>query len=522
MIPTLLKKDAVKVGTGYGFLNRTIACNVIEERNGAYELTLVYPTIDVLDEYDQPIVKNLEVGNIIAAKPNHHSEVQLFRIYKITKPMQKSFTVYARHISYDLNGVPVPIFEAENVNAASAMQTAMNASPLPNNNFTFSQIGLSNNTVINTVPVSFRAFLGGIEGSVLDIYGGEYEFDNFSVKLSANRGQNRGVTIRYGKNLIDLTQEANISDLYTAVFPFAKKYNEDMTEEVVTYNDQVIDLGNSLDVGFSRALMLDLSEEFGENEAITPAAVGAKANQYIISHALTVPKINLTVSFYPNPVNNIAAFADLPLDEVRLCDIVTVEFEKLNITATAKVIKTDYDVLKERYNNITIGDAKSTFAETVYNQQNAIDDIVNKSIPGAIAKSNALTADRIIEKGTSGVWTYEKYESGKAQCWGRASMSGAINFTRAYGSLFAGTLVSGDGTTNASTTAQNYPAGLFIAAPLELPCGRVDGNLAVMTMVAAGYNSTAEHSGRYHLLRAVSSSTETNGYVELLAIGRWK
>ena len=207
-------------------------------------------------------------------------------------------------------------------------------------------------------PASIRSRLGGVEGSILDVYGGEYEFDNYDVHLWASRGSDKGVTLRYGKNITDLSQEENIQNVITGVCPFWA--NEDT---VVVLPEKVVESEYASLYPYPRTKVLDLSTEWTET-APTVAQLRARAQQYIEDNDIGIPKISIDVSFIAlwqtEEYKNIA-----PLERVNLCDTITVLFEKLGIEAKAKVITTEYDVLHERYNKIEIGDAKSSLASTI-------------------------------------------------------------------------------------------------------------------------------------------------------------
>ena len=98
MIPILYAKNASDFSNnGIGILKDAISCEVSEERNGSYSLTLKYPI-------SGNWFSSIGEGSIVKAKPNEISEPQLFRIRKSSKPIKGTVTFYADHISYDLSG----------------------------------------------------------------------------------------------------------------------------------------------------------------------------------------------------------------------------------------------------------------------------------------------------------------------------------------------------------------------------------------------------------------------------------
>ena len=371
MIPALYNKsETTFTHNGVGLLSEAVKATVTEERNGSYELSLQYP---ITGRFYSEITE----GAIIKAKANETSEPQLFRIYKSSKPINGIVTYSAEHISYDLNGIPLLGFSIKNATPQMALTKAIEGAALPCPFTANSNISTQNSTEILT-PCSVRALLGGQTGSLLDVWGGEYEFDNFTVKLYLHRGKDNGVVIEYGKNLKDLKQESNIAECYTHLMPYAVYTVQDESgnseEKYVYLAEKVIPLTEAEDIGHYKAFIMDFSDRFGDNEEITEEKLRAKATAYAAAADLGTPKVNITVSFVQlwqtEEYKNIA-----PLERVKLCDTVTVRFSKLGVAATSKVIKTVYNSLQEKYESVTLGDAKSSFANTVNKQQEAIQEI---------------------------------------------------------------------------------------------------------------------------------------------------
>ena len=198
---------------GLGRLSEAISCTVTEERNGSYELALRYPLTG--KKY-----KDLTLGRIILARHSDGADMQPFRIYKITKPMNGVVEVYAEHISYQLSKIPVMPFTAASVTAALDGLVSNSAESNP---FTVWTDKTTKATFKVTHPASFRSLLGGTEGSILDVYGkGDFEWDMWTVKLHGNRGTDSGVEIRYGKNLTELEATDDTSNVYTGVCPYRR------------------------------------------------------------------------------------------------------------------------------------------------------------------------------------------------------------------------------------------------------------------------------------------------------------
>ena len=240
MIPILydaLEKDFST--NGIGLLTDAESCMVTEERNGVYELVLTYPAKGHLADH---ITEDM----IIKAKANDEDEPQLFRIYKSGKAIGNNVTWYAEHVRYELNGNPVENFKISGANADLALRRLLGMAILPHDFNGESDIQTANSTEIEGV-VSVGNALGGTTGSILDVWGGEYHFDNYNIQLKKERGKDNGVTIEYGKNLIDAKQEKNIADIATVIFPYAKYQPEgEDQEKYISLTEKILRLYTSL------------------------------------------------------------------------------------------------------------------------------------------------------------------------------------------------------------------------------------------------------------------------------------
>ena len=359
MKPILFASTAQTFTThGIGTLSDAISCLVTEERNGEFELTMVYPVSGIHYE-------SIGQRSILLAKPNPTSEDQAFRVYRITKPLNGQVTVYARHISYDLSGVVVLPFTATSAAEAFSRFAAYSVGDHP---FTFWTDKQTHGEFAIPSPVSLRSVLGGSNGSLIDVFGGEYEWDNLTVKLHEHRGEDRGVTIRYGKNLTDLTQEENCASCYTAVLPFWKK------EDTVVTPDEPISAGT---FDYTRIMVLDFSNAY--ETAPTARQLTFDAQDYVATHQIGVPKVSLKVSFVQ--LEQTTEYKDMALlERVSLCDTVKVEFEKLGVSAEAKVIKTVYDCLLDRYDSVELGDSRTNISDTIASQQSEIEAAPGKAL----------------------------------------------------------------------------------------------------------------------------------------------
>lgn len=358
MIPILYESNTTSFNTnGIGRLSDAITCIVTEERNGQYELQMTYPL-------DGALYNDLQVSRIIWAVPSDGEEEQAFRIYKVSRTISGIVTVYAEHISYQLSCVPVSRYSAASAAAAMSGLASHAAVDCP---FTFWTDLTTSGDFSVDAPAGIRSMLGGTEGSILDVFGGEYKWDNYVVRLYAHRGADNGVTLRYGKNITDLQQEENITNTVTGVYP----YWQDSDGNYVELTQKVVLSANAGNFPYSRVTVVDCSQEFETQP--TQEQLLDWANDYIGKAGIGIPSVSIDVSFVA--LWQTEQYKDIaPLERVKLCDTVTVEYEKLGVSVKAKVISTEYDVLAERYNSIGIGDAKSTLTEQFLSQQQQLNN----------------------------------------------------------------------------------------------------------------------------------------------------
>lgn len=338
-------------GIGCGFLSDCVQCEVAEEANGEFELYMRYP-IDGIHFED------IANRGIIKVRLDKFRDQQLFRIYSISKPMSKIVTIKAHHISYDLSGVPVSPFSASTAQLAMAGLKENAAVDSP---FEFWTDKETSGTFKVSMPSSIRSNLGGSKGSILDVFGGEYEFDNYTVKLYNSRGEDRGFAIRYGKNLLDINQEENVSSIATGVYPY---WASSDGSTVVQLSEKVVNAPGTYD--FVRILPLDLSSYFSSKP--TESKLRTAAENYVQNNNIGVPSVSISVSFAQ--IDQSEEYKHLNLFErVSLFDTVHVEFPLLNVSTTAKVVKIVYDILLDRIKTASIGSVKTNIADTVASLQ---------------------------------------------------------------------------------------------------------------------------------------------------------
>lgn len=366
MIPILYDNNETQfTSNGLGRLKDTISCIVTEERNGIYEVEFDYPISG--EKYE--LIKE---GRIVAVTHDETGDIQPFIIYKRTAKIDGIVTFNAYHLSYKLSNIIAMPFTATGITDAIA-QIVPNS--LPTNPFAFWTDKVVSANFTNELPRSVRSLLGGERGSLLDVYGkGEYEFDKWTVRLYLNRGQDSGVTIRYGKNLSDVTQEIDASSYYNAVAPYWTSEDETVTLDHLVILDNVTEV---------KAVPLDLTNSF-EN-APTPAELEDTARTRLQNSSGINVTENIKADFVQlwqtEEYKNYA-----PLQRVHLCDTVSVIYEALGISTKKKVIRTEWNVLLDRYDEIELGDAQTTLADVI----TQITTEITSDLPTTSMMANAI------------------------------------------------------------------------------------------------------------------------------------
>lgn len=398
MIPILYSRNERDFSTnGLGRLSDIISCLVTEERNGPFEVEFQYPVTGV--HYSE-----LKESAIISVTHDDNGDRQPFRIYRRSAPINGIVTFNARHLCYDLRNVIVAPYTANNcAGALSGLATHA----MTDCEFTFWTDKVAEANWKLERPASAWELLGGSEGSILDVFGtGEYKLDNTTVKLYLHRGEDNGVTIRYAKNLTDLVQEVDSGEIYNAIVPYwtseegTTVYGDVVVGNAVPLaldywtNENGLRITNQNGVPFEFAYFklscvpYDFSDRFEEQP--TKEQLNAVALSFLNNNKPWIPHENLEVDFVPLwQTDEYAKVA--PLQKVKLCDTVRIVYTELGVNAESKVIKTVYNPLLDRYDKIELGDARSSFAETIVGEmdeklvqaQETFEGIMGKAIDHA-------------------------------------------------------------------------------------------------------------------------------------------
>ena len=482
MIPILYEKDETAFATnGLGRLRDCISCVVTEERNSIYECEFEYPITG--RNYDL-----IQIGRVIGVEHDDSDDIQPFDIVSSTKPIDGVVTFHCTHISYRLSKVVASGTNVTGLDGAFEML----ASGEPASEFAFWTDKESSMAfpLADGVPRSVRSMLGGIEGSILDTYGGEYEWDRFNVKLWNSRGTDASFTIRYGLNMTEFEDESDSANTYSAVVPY---WTGDVNGTQTTVKGDMVDSGLITPSGRTECIPMDMSQDFESQP--TAAELEASALLKINSDRPNILAQSIKVSFVRlQDSGEYTQFENLL--GCKLCDTVNVEFPRYNMSGRFKIVKTVYDVLGERFTSMELGKLSTTLSEAL--------GIGSSSGSGS---SSGGGGSDITEIGVSGIWTYRKWRSGIAECWGTQTITTATA-TSPWGSAYYGTL----------TSSLTFPADLFTGKPeilvsLQSANGRfwaTHGNDATATSVGTIFNLAPQ--------AYPTASTVTLG---IYAIGMW-
>ena len=368
---------------GVSVLSDASKCHVSRERNGIYILEFDYPV-------NGKDVDKIKEGMYIKSDAGYRTKNQRFVVSKITKT-QNEFKLYCQHISQvktTMNAIR-PDITLTSVSAMGAL-TAWRDNLLDSREefFVQSDISTLNSTTWKVENIeNARDALGGKAGSILDVWGGEYEFDNLNITLHKSMGIDNPTIIAYGKNLLDLEQEQSILETYTSVFPFKKYTDDNNREQLITLPEILLDSTHLNKFTHRRILKVDFSSD--ENLK-TVEQLRSKAKSYIKSNNVGVPKTNLKINY--QDLSKVEGVFDNPaLEQIDLCDRLKVYYNELGIlNENAKVVKVIWDVILEENHEIEVGDSRSSFTDSTSAKLESL-QVQNDSV---LARINALVAEQ--------------------------------------------------------------------------------------------------------------------------------
>ena len=368
---------------GVSVLSDASKCYVSRERNGIYILEFDYPV-------NGKDVDKIKEGMYIKADAGYRTKNQRFIVSKITKT-QNEFKLYCQHISQvktTMNAIR-PDITVTSVSAMGALRAWRdNLLDSREEFFVQSDISTLNSTTWKVENIeNARDALGGKAGSILDVWGGEYEFDNLNITLHKSMGIDNPTIIAYGKNLLDLEQEQSILETYTSVFPFKKYTDDNNREQLITLPEILLDSTHLNKFTHRRILKVDFSSD--ENLK-TVEQLRSKAKSYIKSNNVGVPKTNLKINY--QDLSKVEGVFDNPaLEQIDLCDRLKIYYNELGIlNENAKVVKVIWDVILEENHEIEVGDSRSSFTDSTSAKLESL-QVQNDSV---LARINALVAEQ--------------------------------------------------------------------------------------------------------------------------------
>jgi len=358
MIPIIVSSGEVYVDAALvnnatnqlGRLTGARSAEIYERLNGEY-------TAEIRISREALHASKLQRFGLVKLKANQYHPLQLFRINRVKRSLvEGDIILQLNHIAYDLNKLPSAVFTAtgitEVVNTFNGLAGRVSYMP-----FTMSS-NLTNETSVlqAQVPTPWRTLIGGSEGSILDVFGGEIEWNNLSVNILQNRGQYRNIAVRYGVNLIELTQEENIANTYSAAVGYAADENDNVIV------GGVVSDGVGRDYPLIRSI--DLTGSVPAGSTVTQALVTQLTEEWVAANHPATPQIGMTVDFKTLRDNKQHDLLS-QLEDIRLGDTVDVLIPEMEISQEAKVTGVRYDCLNERITQIELGNYRPRLASTI-------------------------------------------------------------------------------------------------------------------------------------------------------------
>ena len=358
MIRIYEKTDTARTAGSLGLcsLPDFASCVVTEERNGEYYLEAEYPT-------DGQNAKEIMVDRLLSAKPNRVDDPEHFRIAKVEPNLDGMIKITAYHHSYDLKHI---VSERINLTQSTASNWLnsyfINALPATKPTFVFQSDTPEVSTNLPAVdhPMSVRQIMAGMEGSILDIYGGEYKYNGVFVKLCANRGKDTGKKIIYGVNMISLNQEISSVDACYGMYPYYR------SDSGVVVGDPVMRTvsTDSYAAPFEMMSAVDLTEIWDGVHGRENVPTKAMLDVFSLQRWPTIesePTVSMDVDYIE--LTDSPEYAFLNSGNVGLCDTVTVVHPQSGLNIKSKIVKTVYNVLSGRYDAVVIGTIKKNLID---------------------------------------------------------------------------------------------------------------------------------------------------------------
>lgn len=413
MIPRIYNNSFTTYeSNGLGLLVDAISCQVEEESNGDFELTLVYPV-------EGSFFYALKQDNLIKVDTSDTLKGQLFRIDTISKPLNGQVTVYAKHISFDLakNSLNEDVNE-KNINCENAGKHMLQKSDADSRFSVESNIEMLGNYSMDRKTDCLSA-IAGTKGSLIDTFGNGPKLlrDNFTISVLNRRGKDDNTLIAYKKNITGFTLEEDYSEIINVIKPYAT-YTEDEVEKTLYIDEIGVKSPRYIEGDIVKSRWIDFSDKFDEDETPTKEKLKNLAEKYFNDNSCDLPKMTYKIEFQPlSQTEEYKADGLAELEYIGMDDSVYIANSKYGIRDQARVIKTTYNVLADKYISIELGDPKTTLG-SIINKNNPdtvtkdeVKDLINKNnkkdYPNTLPAIPIITIDRAGFKTVSLSWEYD-------------------------------------------------------------------------------------------------------------------
>ena len=365
---------------GLGEIDATKA-QVTRERNGNYTLYIEYPA-------SGPLAGTFKNDMRIKSDAGLRTKNQTFFISRISKDSTGILKIYAKHISHLTETMAIRNNTVVSGTAPAALAIwASNC--LGGIRFdVWSDIELSSKTSWDIANFkTARDALGGVSGSILDVWGGEYEFDNTTIRLHKQLGRKSPIVLEYGRNILRAEDDQDIEGAYTSVYPYATYTPENQGTGDATGSTQQVTVElpekyvDGPYIGLyneRRVLIVDFSSNFKDKEVPTIDKLRRLAKEYAINNRLGLPKINTKIE-YVDLSKTLDYKLTQILEEAELCDIVPIYYPEIGLTSEdAKLTTIVYDVLLEQNDSVEVGVIGDGFKSSMTsNLSGKIDDLAS-------------------------------------------------------------------------------------------------------------------------------------------------
>ncbi|HFR3028690.1 TPA: phage tail spike protein [Streptococcus pyogenes] len=264
MIPVLYEAKETKFRSfGLGEIADAYEIRVTRERNGNYSLYIKYPLDGVFASVFKEEMK-------IKSDAGRRTKWQTFEINRVLRNSKDHIEIFARHISMRTQDIALkPFVNGASVGAESALEiwkenlVGDDTFDVKSDILTLGSFNWEADKIGNA-----RGALGGVAGSILDVYGGEYEFDNRTIILRKQMGRKAPTVLEYGRNIVSVEEERLLDGNTTVNGAFTTK----IANAIKIKADQII--AGVIDAAKIRVINLNASSIAGLDANFIKARIG--------------------------------------------------------------------------------------------------------------------------------------------------------------------------------------------------------------------------------------------------------